>query len=124
MVPLLIFVYLGSYWLTAMCIFVGLVGVREFFNGFRAMDVHPSEPVAYVSMFVLYLINGLWPQQHEFIIAWLVFSVMASSIYIFKINEYKFRKKGKLLATNKICKIGVVYLKWLKKVFSFCLFYS
>ncbi len=103
MVPLLIFVYLGSYWLTAMCIFVGLVGVREFFNGFRAMDVHPSEPVAYVSMFVLYLINGLWPQQHEFIIAWLVFSVMASSIYIFKINERK-------LEDGMATMLGIIYV--------------
>ena len=89
MVPLLVLVYLGGYWLTAMCIFVGLVGIREFFNGFKAMDIHPSEPIAYVSMFVLYMINGFWPQYHEFILAWLAASIMASSIYIFKINERK-----------------------------------
>ena len=39
MVPLLVLVYLGGYWLTAMCIFVGLVGIREFFNGFKAIFI-------------------------------------------------------------------------------------
>ena len=42
MVPLLVLVYLGGYWLTAMCIFVGLVGIREFFNGFKATSGESS----------------------------------------------------------------------------------
>ncbi len=103
MVPLLILVYLGGYWLTAMCIFVGMVGIREFFNGFRAMNVHPSEPIAYVSMAVLYLINGFWPQHHEFILAWLAASIMASSIYIFKINERK-------LEDGMATMLGIIYV--------------
>ena len=56
MVPLLAVVYLGGYWLAAACILVGLIGVREFFNGFKAMDIHPSEKIAYCAMVVLYLI--------------------------------------------------------------------
>ena len=52
MVPLLAVVYLGGYWLTAACILVGFVGVREFFGGFEAMDIHPSEKIAYVAMLV------------------------------------------------------------------------
>ena len=103
MVPLLVLVYLGGYWLTAMCIFVGLVGIREFFNGFKAMDIHPSEPIAYVSMFVLYMINGFWPQYHEFILAWLAASIMASSIYIFKINERK-------LEDGMATMLGIIYV--------------
>ena len=101
MVPLLVLVYLGGYWLTAMCIFVGLVGIREFFNGFKAMDIHPSEPI--VSMFVLYMINGFWPQYHEFILAWLAASIMASSIYIFKINERK-------LEDGMATMLGIIYV--------------
>lgn len=89
MVPLLVLVYLGSYWLAAMCIFVGFMGIRELANGFQAMDIHPSEKVAYGSLIVLYLINGLWPQHHEYIMAWLAFSIIASFLYIFKINERK-----------------------------------
>lgn len=103
MVPLLIFVYLGGYWLTAMAILIGFFGVREFFGGFRAMGIHPSENIAFGSMFVLYLINGLWPQQHEFIIAWLAASVMASSIYIFNITE---RKIEDAMATM----LGIIYV--------------
>ena len=89
MVPLLVLVYLGSYWLAAMCIFVGFMGIRELANGFRVMDIHPSEKVAYGSLIVLYLINGLWPQHHEYIMAWLAFSIIASFLYIFKINARK-----------------------------------
>lgn len=103
MVPFLIFVFLGGYWLTAMCIFVGMVGVREFFNGFKAMDIHPSEKIAYGSMIVLYLINFFWPQQHEYLMAWLAASIMASSIYIFKINE---RKVEDAMATM----LGIIYV--------------
>lgn len=103
MVPLLIFVYLGSYWLVAMCIFVGLVGIRELFNGFRAMDIKPSEPIAYGAMFVLYGLNCFFPMNHQYITAWLAFSIMACSIYIFKINEHKIEDA---MATM----LGIIYV--------------
>ena len=103
MVPLLVLVYLGSYWLVGMVILVGLVGTREFFNGFRAMDIHPSDAIAYVSMFVLYTLNCFWPMEHEYILAWLVASIMASSIYIFKIDQ---RKIEDAMATM----LGIIYV--------------
>ena len=89
MVPLLAVVYLGGYWLTAACILVGFIGVREFFNGFRAMDINPSEKLALCAMLVLYLLNGIFPGQHEYLLGWLVAVIMASSVYIFKIDEHK-----------------------------------
>ena len=64
---------------------------------------YPSEPIAYVSMFVLYMINGFWPQYHEFILAWLAASIMASSIYIFKINERK-------LEDGMATMLGIIYV--------------
>ncbi|MGF6376210.1 phosphatidate cytidylyltransferase [Clostridiales Family XIII bacterium PM5-7] len=103
MVPLLGLVYLGGYWITALCILVAIVGVREFFNGFRAMDIHPSDAIAYGAILLLYVLNYLWPMEHEYIIAWLVASVMASSIYIFKINE---RKLEDAMATM----LGIIYV--------------
>lgn len=103
MVPLLVLIYLGGYWLCGAVILVGLIGIREFFNGFKAMDIKPSEPIAYCSMFVLYTINCFFPAQHEYIIAWLVASIMASSIYIFKINE---RKIEDAMATM----LGIIYV--------------
>lgn len=103
MVPLLAFVYFGGYPLTAMCILIALMGVKELFRGFEAMDIKPSLPIAYGATVVLYLINGFFPQQHEFILAWLAASIMASSIYIFKINE---RKVEDALATM----LGIIYV--------------
>ena len=71
------------------CIVIGFMGVNELFNGFNAMDVRPSRAIAYGSMVALYVIGVLFPMEHEFIIAWLAASVMASSIYMFRINERK-----------------------------------
>ena len=56
-----------------------------------------------MSMFVLYMINGFWPQYHEFILAWLAASIMASSIYIFKINERK-------LEDGMATMLGIIYV--------------
>lgn len=103
MVPFLIFVFLGGHWLTALCIVVGLIGVREFFNGFKEMDIHPSLPLAYVFLAILYVGNYFWPARHEYIIAWLAAGVMASSIYMFKINE---RKIEDGMATM----LGIIYV--------------
>lgn len=103
MVPLLIVVYLGGYWLTALCILIGFIGIRELFRGFNAIDIHPSEPVAYGAMLVLYLLNGFVPGQHEYILGWLCAGIMASSIYIFKIDQ---RKIEDALATM----LGIIYV--------------
>ena len=103
MVPFLIFVILGGPWLTAMCIAVGLIGVKEFFNGFEKMDIHPSLPIAYVFLAILYIGNFFFPERHEYILAWLVAGVMASSIYMFKINE---RKIEDGMATM----LGIIYV--------------
>ena len=103
MVPLLAFVFLGGYWLMAMCILIAVMGVEELFNGFEAMDIKPSLKVAYGSIAVLYLIHLFFPMEHEFLLAWLALSIMASSIYIFKINE---RKVEDAMATM----LGIVYV--------------
>ena len=103
MVPFLIFVVLGGPWLTAMCIAVGLIGVREFFNGFEKMDIHPSLPIAYIFLAILDIGNFFFPERHEYILAWLVAGVMASSVYMFKINE---RKIEDGMATM----LGIIYV--------------
>lgn len=103
MVPLLAVVYLGGYWLAAACILVGLIGVREFFNGFKAMDIHPSEKIAYCAMVVLYLIHGLTPEPQMYLTGWLAACIMVSSIYIFKIDQ---RKIEDGMATM----LGIIYV--------------
>ena len=57
MVPLLAVLYFGGYVLTAACFIIAIVGVYEFFRGFKAMDVHPSYPVALLSAIFLYAMN-------------------------------------------------------------------
>ena len=103
MVPLLAVVYLGGYWLVAACILVGMIGVREFFNGFHAMDIHPSEKIAYCAMVVLYLIHGFAPEPQSYLTGWLAACIMASSIYIFKIDQ---RKIEDGMATM----LGIIYV--------------
>ena len=36
MIPLLAILYFGGYVLTAACFLIGIMGVREFYNGFHA----------------------------------------------------------------------------------------
>jgi phosphatidate cytidylyltransferase len=105
MAPFLILLYLGSYWLAAMCIFVGFVGVREFYNGFRAMDIHPSSGIAYTALFVLYFIHGMWPDSYELILAWLVAVIMVSSIYMFNVKKYH---PVDAMATM----VGIIYIEF------------
>ncbi|MGI6211257.1 MAG: phosphatidate cytidylyltransferase [Anaerovoracaceae bacterium] len=88
MVPLLLVVYFGGYWLAAVCIFVGFVGVREFYNGFRAMDVHPCSAIGYGALFVLYLLNGFYPGNLHLLLAWLVLVIMVSSLYMFDVQHH------------------------------------
>lgn len=103
MVPLILFVYLGGWWLAALCILIGFLGIREFYNGFRAMDIHPSSGIAYAMMFVLYLTNGFWPNQHGLITAWFAAVIMVSSISMF---DTKHRTPVDAMATM----VGIIYI--------------
>ena len=87
MVPLLIFVYLGGYWLTALAILIGAMGIHEFYRGFREIGVHANELMAYIFMFILYLMNGFWPGDYKLIAAWLVAVIMAGSVYMFNVQK-------------------------------------
>jgi CDP-diglyceride synthetase len=110
MVPFLALIYFGGVWLAALCIFVGFVGVREFYNGFRAMDVHPSSPIGYGALVVLYFIHGMcayggWTNEYELLLAWLAFSIIICSIYMFnakKIHPFD------AMATM----IGIIYIEF------------
>lgn len=105
MVPLAILVYLGGIWLAALCIFIGFMGVREFYHGFENMGIHPSLPIAYVALFVLYLIHGLWPGEPMLIMFWIVAAVMAGSLYMFNVEK---RTPADTMATI----VGIVYIEF------------
>ena len=88
MVPLLIFFYLGGYWVLALCIIVGIIGTREFYNGFRAMDIHPSDYIAYAMLIILYLINITGPGRQELVLGWIVVSVFVCSLLMFSVKKH------------------------------------
>ena len=80
MVPLLLIIYFGGIPLLAAAALIAYVGVTEFYNGFENMGVHPSKPIAYVMITILYA--GL-------LMAWVILSMMVSMIYGWKITERK-----------------------------------
>ena len=88
MVPLVILVYLGSWWLAVLCALIGFIGTREFYRGFRAMDVHPSDGIAFAFLVILYLVHGLWPQNYGLIMAWLAAAIMVSSLLMFDVEKH------------------------------------
>lgn len=86
MMPLLIVVVLGGKILALACFIIGIMGVREFYNGFKALKINPAYPVAYLSTVGLYAIN-LLTQQSEWYMLWLFGSILISLLYLFKIEE-------------------------------------
>lgn len=95
MVPFLLVVVLGGVFLKAAVFLIALVGMREFFNGFRAMGIRPSYGVAAFSVVVLYIMDllmcftriipvGMKPYLY---ILWLFLSVVLSMLYLFQIEK-------------------------------------
>ena len=103
MAPLLVLVWLGGYWLMAAAFLVGLIGIRELYNGFEAQGIRPSKEIAYVAICVLYLLNILWPANHELPMLWIVLCAMASMVYGFDVNG---RKSEDTMATL----FGLIYV--------------
>lgn len=89
MVPLLLVIYYGGLPLMIAAALIAYIGVTEFYNGFEAMDVHPSKPIAYVMITALYAGHLLLGVKPEFLMAWIVLSIMISMIYGWRITERK-----------------------------------
>lgn len=112
MLPLLILVFLGGAWLAAGCFIIGVMGVWEFYNCFKAAGVKPSYPIAVGSAAVLYglygasrimglsVSGGVTGQDYTL---WVFLTVLASLLYLFKIDE---RKPEDALVTA----VGIFYI--------------
>ncbi len=103
MLPLLILVYLGGWFIWAAALIVAGLGIREFYKGFEATEVKPSYAIGYVSIVLLYCINIIAPYDQIFIMAWMTITVMASMIYGFKVNERKLEDMTSTL-------LGIMYV--------------
>ena len=96
MAPLLVILIIGGYVLYAGCFVIGVMAVYEFFKGFRAMDIHACYPIAVCAAIALYAI-GIAEQNMDLqgnmvtllYMAWFFAVVLASLLYLFKIEERK-----------------------------------
>lgn len=108
MAPFLIIVLVGGPLITIAWLAIALMGIREFFNGFKALDVHASYPAAVVSVLLLCAVHYTAPllesgRQPALYLAWLFVSVLMCLLYLFNIEK---RKLEDALATIT----GIVYI--------------
>ena len=91
MAPLLIIVYLGGPVLTLGCFLIGIIGSREFYNGFAAMGVKASYAITCIAALALYAIDMFLPTASQYYVPllqlWFFGVVLASCLYLFKIDE-------------------------------------
>lgn len=102
MVPLLVILYLGGYVLLAACLLIGIMGVKEFYNGFKAMDIKPNFGIAVAAAVALYLINIL-SDNPQWYMLWFFGLVLVSLLYLFNIEN---RRLEDAMATIT----GIVYV--------------
>ncbi len=102
MLPLLAILYFGGYVLFAACLLIGIMGVREFYNGFHAMDIKPNFGIAVVAAVALYAID-LFTDDPQWYMLWFFGVVLVSLLYLFNIEH---RKLEDAMATIT----GIVYV--------------
>lgn len=88
MVPLLVVLYFGGYVLMAAVLLIALVGVKEFYRGFKAIDIHASYPIAVWSTLLLFGL-GIFSGSETNFMLWLFLSVVSSLLYLFNIENRK-----------------------------------
>lgn len=102
MAPLLAILYFGGYILFAACFLIGIMAVREFYNGFHAMDIKPNFGIAVVAAVALYAID-LFTDDPQWYMLWFFGVVLVSLLYLFNIEN---RKLEDAMATIT----GIVYV--------------
>jgi len=88
MLPLLLVVYIGGYVLLGTCLIIGILGVREFYNGFRKAGVSPCDYVAYAAAAALYALN-ISGVDFKWYMLWFFGVVLACALYMFNVKKRK-----------------------------------
>ncbi|MDD2218162.1 MAG: phosphatidate cytidylyltransferase [Eubacteriales bacterium] len=86
MLPLLLVVYFGGIALTIACMLVGIIGVKEFYGGFRSINIKPSYAIALFSIASLYALNMLQVKEEAYMHLWFFGVVLLSLIYLFRVD--------------------------------------
>ena len=103
MVPLLILVYLGGYYILAASIMVGMLGVKEFYNGFENVGIKPNHLIGRIAAMSLAVIGTFVQERTDVMMLWVTVFIIISLIYMFKIEE---REMADSMATI----MGIVYV--------------
>ncbi|MDD4582649.1 MAG: phosphatidate cytidylyltransferase [Eubacteriales bacterium] len=86
MLPFLAVVYFGGTLLLVACLIIAMIGIREFYHGYKQIGVRPSIVIGYISVLSLYGI-GFFQLGLEYMMFWFFGVVVASLLYLFKIEE-------------------------------------
>ena len=108
MVPIfLALMYFGGLFLEIAMLLATIVAIREFYKGFQACNVYPSFLVGYAWVAALYIFGSnifiKGAPEPMFLMAWIATGVMASSMYIFRVDR---RKPEDGMATM----LGIIYI--------------
>ena len=116
MLPLLLLVYFGGVWLKMAVVVLSVIGLDEFYKGFRAEGVKPCLPIGIASVILLHVFHTIamahdaeGPGRVDFAVMyllWLFIVVVACLVYGFKVEE---RKTEDMAATA----LGIIYVPFL-----------
>ena len=131
MLPLLFIVHIGGFLLLALCSVIGILAVREFFDGFKETDIRPSHVIAYAGAVTLSMINlfvllynaaGLTvlyvtffnravvlkpPETYgQLYMLWFFFVITASLLYMFNVKKRR-------LSDGAVTITGIFYVVFL-----------
>lgn len=104
MVPIILAVLLlGGKVLWGACLLITLIGIREFYNGFAALDICPGYGMGYLFTIALYLLD-LTGLGFAGSVIWIFGVILAGLLYLF----YRFEERK--LADSMATIIGTLYV--------------
>lgn len=96
MLPLLFVIYIGGHALAIMVFIAAAIGLREFFNAFKAMGINPSYKVGMFSLIALYTIYVLFhffdvpkTMLPHISLVWFFVTILASMLMLFEFDKHK-----------------------------------
>ena len=107
LLPLFVFLYLGSWPLAVLVAVISIIGTREFYKGCESLDIKPCYAIGYASAILLFMLNLLRDSiSFSYIGLWLFVVTAASLIYGFKVEK---RKLEDVISTA----FGAIYVQLL-----------
>lgn len=81
MAPLLLIIYFGGIPLMIAAFLIAFIGVKEFYEGWNALGVHPSMIIAYTMIILLYAFHIILGPNPAWLMGWVVLAVVAGCLY-------------------------------------------